>query len=143
RIAQLLRERVQADPTMRLYMPRDGDYFVPLAMRVAKARRVEADLFVSMPADAFVRPTARGASVYVLSERGARSAAAGWLARRENALDLIGGVNLNTRNPGVRKVLLDLSTSAQIQASSLIGQKVLDALGGVGNLHKTLIEQPG
>ena len=143
RIAQLLRERVQADPAMRPYMTRDGDYFVPLAMRVAKARRVQADLFVSIHADAFVRPTARGASVYVLSERGASSAAAGWLARRENASDLIGGVNLNTRNPEVRQVLLDLSTSAQIQSSSVIGQKVLDALGDVGNLHKTRIEQAG
>lgn len=143
RIAQMLRERVQADPTMRAYMTRDGDYFVPLAMRVAKARRVQADLFVSIHADAFVRPTARGASVYVLSERGASSAAAGWLAQRENASDLIGGVNLNTRNAEVRQVLLDLSTSAQIQSSSVIGQKVLDALGGVGNLHKTRIEQAG
>jgi N-acetylmuramoyl-L-alanine amidase len=143
RIAQLLRERVQADPAMRPYMVRDGDYFVPLAMRVAKARRVQADLFVSIHADAFVRPSARGASVYVLSERGASSTAAGWLARRENASDLIGGVNLNTRNAEVRRVLLDLSTSAQIQASTIIGQKVLAELGSVGHLHKPRIEQAG
>src|SRR5690606_24552818 len=120
RIAQLLRERVRADPSMRPYMTRDGDYFVPLATRVAQARRVQADLLVSLHADAFVRPTARGASVYVLSERGASSSAARWLARRENASDLIGGVNLNSRNAEVRQVLLDLSTSAQIQASSVI-----------------------
>ena len=142
-ISQRLRERIQADPTMRPYMTRDGDYFVPLATRVAKARRVQADLFVSIHADAFVRPTARGASVYVLSERGASSTAASWLARRENASDLIGGVNLNTRNAEVRQVLLDLSTSAQIQASSTIGQRVLDELGDVGNLHKPRIEQAG
>lgn len=143
RIAQLLRERIQADPAMRPYMTRDGDYFVPLATRVAKARRVQADLLVSIHADAFVRPTARGASVYVLSERGASSSAARWLANRENASDLIGGVNLNTRNAEVRQVLLDLSTSAQIQASSVIGQRVLAELGDVGSLHKPRIEQAG
>ncbi|MCM5570543.1 N-acetylmuramoyl-L-alanine amidase [Burkholderiaceae bacterium FT117] len=143
RIAQLLRERIQADPEMRPYMTRDGDYFVPLATRVAKARRVQADLLVSIHADAFVRPTARGASVYVLSERGATSSAASWLASRENASDLIGGVNLNARNAEVRQVLLDLSTSAQIQASSLIGQRVLGELGEVGQLHKPRIEQAG
>ncbi|TXL68657.1 N-acetylmuramoyl-L-alanine amidase [Zeimonas arvi] len=143
RIAQLLRERIQADPAMRPFMTRDGDYFVPLATRVAKARRVQADLLVSIHADAFVRPTARGASVYVLSERGASSSAARWLANRENASDLIGGVNLNTRNAEVRQVLLDLSTSAQIQASSVIGQRVLAELGDVGNLHKPRIEQAG
>ena len=143
RIGQLLRERIQADPAMRPYMTRDGDYFVPLATRVAKARRVQADLLVSIHADAFVRPTARGASVYVLSERGASSSAARWLANRENASDLIGGVNLNTRNAEVRQVLLDLSTSAQIQTSSVIGQRVLSELGGVGELHKPRLEQAG
>jgi len=143
RIAQLLRERIQADPGMRPYLTRDGDYFVPLATRVAKARRVQADLLVSIHADAFVRPTARGASVYVLSERGASSSAARWLANRENASDLIGGVNLNTRNAEVRQVLLDLSTSAQIQTSSVIGQRVLSELGDVGELHKPRIEQAG
>jgi N-acetylmuramoyl-L-alanine amidase len=143
RIAQLLRERIQTEPTMRAYMTRDGDYFVPLATRVTKARRVQADLLVSIHADAFVRPTARGASVYVLSERGASSSAARWLAARENASDLIGGVNLRSRNAEVRQVLLDLSTSAQIQASSVIGQRVLSQLGGVGQLHKPRIEQAG
>jgi len=143
RIAQLLRERIQAAPGMRPYLTRDGDYFVPLATRVQKARGVQADLFVSIHADAFVRPTARGASVYVLSERGATSSAARWLAGRENASDLIGGVNLNTRNTEVRQVLLDLSTSAQIKDSTLVGSHVLAELGGVGQLHKPRIEQAG
>jgi len=141
RIAQMLRERVNAEPNMRAYMTRDGDFFVPLAMRVAKARRVQADLFVSIHADAFVRPQARGASVYVLSERGASSSAAGWLATRENASDRIGGVNLGRRDREVRKVLLDLSTTAQIQDSTRLGQIVLAQLGGVGELHKPRIEQ--
>src|SRR5690606_32015018 len=94
-------------------------------------------------ADAFVRPTARGASVYVLSERGASSSAARWLAQKENASDLIGGVNLNRRNAEVRQVLLDLSTSVQIKESSLIGSSVLTELGAVGRLHKPRIEQAG
>ena len=142
-IAQRLRERIQAEPGMRPYLTRDGDYFVPLATRVAKARRVQADLMVSIHADAFVRPTARGASVYVLSERGASSSAARWLAQKENASDLIGGVNLNRRNAEVRQVLLDLSTSVQIKESSVIGASVLSELGAVGRLHKPSIEQAG
>jgi N-acetylmuramoyl-L-alanine amidase len=143
RIAQLLRERIQAAPGMRPFMTRDGDYFVPLATRVAKARQVDADLLVSIHADAFVRPSARGASVYVLSDRGATSSAAGWLARKENASDRIGGVNLGQRNREARQVLLDLSTSEQIRQSSVIGSKVLAELGDIGNLHKPRIEQAG
>lgn len=143
RIAQRLRERIQADPTMRAYMIRDGDYFVPLASRVAKAQRVQADLFVSIHADAFVRPEARGASVYVLSERGATSAAARWLARRENDSDRIGGARFATRSDEARRVLLDLSTTAKIQDSSRLGRIVLAELGGVGALHKPAIERAG
>jgi N-acetylmuramoyl-L-alanine amidase len=143
RIAQLLHERIRAEPGMRPYLTREGDYFVPLATRVAKARRVQADLFVSIHADAFVRPTASGASVYVLSERGASSSAAGWLARKENASDLIGGVNLNQRDAEVRRVLLELSTTAQIRHSSALGSSVLSRLRGVGRLHKPRIEQAG
>ncbi|HMM51143.1 MAG TPA: N-acetylmuramoyl-L-alanine amidase [Burkholderiaceae bacterium] len=143
RIAQMLRERVNAEPDMRAYMIRDGDYFVPLAMRVAKARRVQADLFVSIHADAVVRPQASGASVYVLSERGASSSTARFLASRENASDRIGGVNLPSRNREVRQLLLDLTTTAQIQDSSRLGHFVLSELGGVGQLHKPRIEQAG
>jgi len=143
RIAQRLRERIAEDSSMRAYMIRDGDYFVPLATRVAKAQRVQADLFVSIHADAFVRPEASGASVYVLSERGATSAAARWLARRENDSDRIGGARFATRNAEARRVLLDLSTKAQIQDSSRLGRMVLAELGGVGTLHKPAIEQAG
>ncbi len=143
RIAQLLRERIARDPSMRAYMIRDGDYFVPLATRVAKAQRVQADLLVSIHADAFVRPEARGASVYVLSERGATSAAARWLARRENDSDRIGGARFATRNAEARRVLLDLTTKAQIQDSARLGRMVLAELRGVGSLHKPAIEQAG
>jgi N-acetylmuramoyl-L-alanine amidase len=143
RIAQLLRERVNAEPNMRAYMTRDGDFFVPLGMRVAKARRVQADLFVSIHADAVVRAQASGASVYVLSDRGASSSTARWLADRENASDRIGGVYLGSRNREVRRVLLDLTTTAQIQDSSRLGHFVLTELGGVGELHKPRIEQAG
>ncbi len=143
RIAQRLHERIAAEPGMRPYLTRDGDFFVPLATRVAKARRVQADLFVSLHADAFVQPTARGASVYVLSERGASSSAARWLANKENASDLIGGVNLNSRDAEVQKVLLELSTNAQIKDSSALASIILSELGGVGELHKPRIEQAG
>lgn len=143
RIARNLRERIAQDPGMRAFMTRDGDYFVPLATRVAKAQRVQADLFVSIHADAFVRPEARGASVYVLSERGASSVAARWLAQRENDSDRIGGANLGTRNTEARRVLLDLSTSAQIRSSSHLGRIILAELGNVGTLHKPSIEQAG
>ncbi len=143
RIGQLLRERVNAEPGMRAYMVREADYFVPLAQRVAKARRVQADLFVSIHADAFVEARARGASVYVLSERGATSSAARWLARKENASDLIGGVDLGSRNQEVRQILLDLSTTAQIKDSSRLGRIVLSELGDVGELHKPRVEQAG
>jgi len=143
RIAQRLRERIAEEPSMRAYMIRDGDYFVPLATRVTKAQRVQADLFVSIHADAFVRPEARGASVYVLSERGATSAAARWLARRENDSDRIGGARFATRSAEAQRVLLDLTTKSQIEDSSRLGRMVLTELGGVGTLHKPAIEQAG
>ncbi len=140
-IGRLLRERIASEPNLRAYMTRDSDYFVPLSARVAKARRVQADLFVSIHADAFVNPLARGASVYVLSEGGASSSAARWLARKENDADLIGGVDLSGRNREVAKLLLDLSTTAQIKDSSNLGRIVLGQLGTVGRLHKPAIER--
>ncbi|MFO1198842.1 MAG: N-acetylmuramoyl-L-alanine amidase [Burkholderiaceae bacterium] len=142
-IGELLRRRVNAEPNMRAYMTRDADFFVPLATRVNNARRVQADLFVSVHADAFVDRAARGASVYVLSERGASSGAARWLADRENRADLIGGVNLARRNREVAQVLLELSTTAQIKDSRNLARIVLDQLGGVGRLHKPHVEQAG
>jgi len=136
-----LRERINAEPNMRASMTRDSDFFVPLATRVAKARAVQADLFVSIHADAFVLPHARGSSVFVLSDRGATSIGARWLASRENGADLIGGVNLGKRNREVATVLLDLSTTAQIKDSKRLGGSVLSELRGVGDVHKIQVEQ--
>jgi len=142
-IAMKLKARIDATPGMRAYLTRDGDYFVPLHVRVEKARRVKADLFISIHADAFVRPTAGGSSVYVLSERGASSTAARWLAAKENSADLIGGININTQNNQVAKILLDLSTSAQIKDSTQLASTMLQQLRGVYRLHKPQVENAG
>jgi len=131
----------QAD--YRVLMTRDADYFVPLGMRVEKARRVEADLFVSIHADAWVRSDAQGSSVFALSERGATSAAAAELARQQNDADRIGGVSLAIRNSLVKSVVLDLSTSAQISDSLRVGDAVLHELGGINRLHRGHVEQAG
>ncbi|MEK9776327.1 MAG: N-acetylmuramoyl-L-alanine amidase [Quisquiliibacterium sp.] len=142
-IARRLRKRINAAPNMRAFLTRNGDYFVPLGVRVDKARRVGADLFVSVHADAFVDPSARGASVYVLSEKRASSSAARWLADKENRADLIGGVNLRNKDREVAGLLLDLSTAAQIRDSSNLGQLVLGHLGELGRLHKASLEKAG
>jgi N-acetylmuramoyl-L-alanine amidase len=110
---------------------------------VQKARRVQADLFVSVHADAFIKPTARGSSVFALSENGASSSAARWLAQRENAADLIGGVNLDVKDPHLARTLLDLSQTATINDSLKLGKAVLGELGGVNTLHKPHVEQAG
>ncbi len=142
-IARKLRRMIDADRDMRAVLTRDDDYYVPLAMRVQKARRVQADLLVSIHADAFTVPTARGSSVFALSEHGATSAAAKWLAQRENAADLIGGVNLGVRDPLLARTLLDLSQAAQINDSLKVGRKVLDGISMVNPLHKNAVEQAG
>ena len=142
-IAQRLKAKIDATPGMRAYLTRDGDYFVPLHVRVEKARRVKADLFVSIHADAFVRPTAGGSSVYVLSDGGASSTAARWLAEKENAADLIGGVNLNVQDPKLARVLLDLSTTAQIKDSTKVANTMLGELKSVYRLHKPQVEHAG
>lgn len=142
-VALRLREKLQAEPGVRVMMTRDSDFFVPLATRVSKARAVSADLFVSVHADAFVQPHAKGSSVFVLSDRSASSLGARWLARRENSADLIGGVNLPAGNREVAKVLLDLSTTAQIKDSRKLASSVLGELRGVGDLHSAQIEQAG
>ncbi len=139
-IAQMLRERIAQEVNMRVFMTRDADYFVPLSTRVEKARRVRADLFVSIHADAFVHTRARGASVYVLSEGGATSTAARWLAQRENRADMIGGVSLNTRNREAAQVLMQMATTIQLRDSGNLGRIVLGELGTVGELHKPQIE---
>jgi N-acetylmuramoyl-L-alanine amidase len=142
-IARRLKGVLDDDSRLRVMMTRDADYFVPLAQRVARARRVHADLFVSVHADAFSVPTARGSSVFALSEHGATSAAARWLAQRENAADLIGGVDLGVRDPVLARTLLDLSQTAQIADSLKVGRDVLEELGTHNALHKSVVEQAG
>ena len=142
-IAMQLRDRLNALPNMRAMMTRDADFFVPLHDRVKKARRVQADLFVSIHADAFVEPTARGSSVFVLSEKGASSSAARWLAADQNKADLIGGVNLATHDKQLASVLFDLSTTAQINDSMKLGKAVLTEIGGINRLHRGVVEQAG
>jgi len=142
-IAMQLRDRLNALPNMRAMMTRDADFFVPLHDRVKKARRVQADLFVSIHADAFMTPQARGASVFALSEGGASSAAARWMANRENAADAVGGINVNAKDASVMRALLDMSTTAQIRDSLKLGGEVLGQIGRVGKLHKGSVEQAG
>ena len=139
-----LRNRLDALPNTRTLLTRDADFFVPLHERVRKARRVQADLFVSIHADAFLRPEARGASVFALSTRGATSAAARWMANKENAADAVGGVNLaSVQDREVLRAMLDMSTTAQIKDSLKLGKEVLTHIGKVGRLHKPRVEQAG
>jgi N-acetylmuramoyl-L-alanine amidase len=142
-VAKLVKERLDAVPNMRAMLTRDGDYFVPLAERVRKARRVRADLFVSIHADAFIEPRARGASVFALSQRSASSAQARWLADKENAADAIGGINVKTRDRQVANALLDMSITAQIRDSLQLGARLLQQIGGFQRLHKPRVEQAG
>lgn len=147
KVAHLLRERINASSVggnpMRAYLTRDGDYFVPLGSRVEKARRVQADLFVSIHADAFTTPSARGASVFALSQSGASSSAARWLANKENQADLVGGLNVRTQDRHVQSALLDMSTTAQIKDSLRLGSVLLGEIGSMAHLHKPKVEQAG
>ncbi len=142
-IAKKLKASLDDDPGMRAMLTRDDDYFVPLDVRVQKARRVQADLFISIHADAFTTPSARGSSVFALSEHGATSAAARWLAQHENNADLIGGINIDARDPMLARTLLDLSQTAQINDSLRVGRSVLAGIGAVNALHKGSVEQAG
>ncbi|MFA9274906.1 MAG: N-acetylmuramoyl-L-alanine amidase [Candidatus Aquirickettsiella gammari] len=142
-IAKRLKHQLEQEENMRVMLTRDGDYFVPLQTRVTKARGVQADLFVSIHADAFVEPTARGSSVFVLSEKGATSTAARWLAKKENDADLIGGINIKNQDKQLAGVLLDLSTTAQINDSMKLGKVVLKEISNVNRLHKAAVEQAG
>ncbi len=141
-VALQLRERINALPGMRAMLTREADFFVPLHERVRKARRVQADLFVSIHADAFITPQARGASVFALSQNGATSTAARWMANKENAADLVGGMN-TAADPVLARALLDMSTTAQIKDSLKLGGEVLGQIGKVGKLHKGSVEQAG
>jgi N-acetylmuramoyl-L-alanine amidase len=142
-IAKRLKGKIEEFPNMRVMLTRDGDYFVPLGTRVEKARKVQADLFVSIHADAFVQESARGSSVFVLSEKGASSTAARWLADKENLADTIGGVNVKNHDRQLASVLFDLSTTAQINDSLKLGKSVLGEIGGINRLHKGSVEQAG
>jgi N-acetylmuramoyl-L-alanine amidase len=140
-IAKRLKDKIEGEAYMRPYLTRDGDYFVPLHMRVQKARRVQADLFVSIHADAFIESRARGASVFALSQMGASSSMARWMANKENASDLIGGINIKTQDRQVANLLLDMSTTAQIKDSLQVGNSILKQIGGFATLHKGKVEQ--
>ncbi|CAD6510706.1 N-acetylmuramoyl-L-alanine amidase AmiC [Paraburkholderia hiiakae] len=142
-IAKKLRAKIDAQPNMRAMMTRDADFFVPLNVRVQKARRVGADLFVSIHADAFTTPEARGSSVFALSEHGATSAAARWMANKENSSDQIGGISVQTADAAVNRALFDMSTTAQIRDSLRYGGFVLNEVGDINKLHKGSVEQAG
>lgn len=140
-ISRLLKDKLGSDSRFRIALTRDADFFVPLHLRVQRAKRLKADLFISVHADAFTHPQANGSSVFALSERGATSAAAKWLANKENDADLIGGINLNVRDQGLSRILVDLATTAQINDSLKVGRYVLSELGEVNRLHKPAVEQ--
>ncbi len=142
-IARKLKTLVDGVDGMHGVLIRDGDYFIPLGGRVAKARQLHADLFVSVHADAYIKPNASGSSVFALSEHGATSAAANWLAKKENEADLIGGVNIGTKDPYLARTLLDLSQTATISDSLKLAKHVLQELGGINNLHRGHVEQAG
>ncbi|MBT0568785.1 N-acetylmuramoyl-L-alanine amidase [Curvibacter sp. CHRR-16] len=147
KIAHLLRERINDSSVngspMRAFLTRDADFFVPLGTRVQKARRVQADLFISLHADAFITPQPQGASVFALSDKGATSSTARWMADKENKADLIGGINVHAKDATVQRALLDMSTTAQIKDSLNLGNNLLGQIKRVGKLHKNKVEQAG
>jgi N-acetylmuramoyl-L-alanine amidase len=147
RLARRLRDRINATTikgnTMRAYLTRDNDFFVPLHVRVQKAQRVQADLFISIHADAFFTPNPQGASIFALSQGGASSSAARWMAAKENKADLVGGLNIKAKDAQVKRALFDMSTTAQINDSLKLGNAMLGEIGRVGKLHKSRVEQAG
>lgn len=145
-IAQELHRLLQAEKGVTAHLTRSGDYYIGLRKRTQLARRHNADLFISIHADAFHRPQASGASVYAISQRGATSETARWLAERENNSDLIGGVggvSLDDKDDLLAGVLLDLSMTASLNASLSLGDRVLKSMGQVAKLHKPKVEQAG
>jgi N-acetylmuramoyl-L-alanine amidase len=142
-IALRLRDRINQQPNMRAFLTRDADFFVPLNTRVQKARRVQADLFISIHADAFFTARPQGASVFALSDKGASSSAARWMADKENSADLVGGINARAKDAQVQRALLDMSTTAQINDSLKLGSAMLGEIGNIGKLHKPRVEQAG
>ncbi|NDP49488.1 MAG: AMIN domain-containing protein [Sulfuriferula multivorans] len=142
-LAKKLKQKIDAQENMRAVLIRDGDYYVPLGQRVIKARALKADLFLSIHADSFIKPHARGSSVFALSENGATSVAARWLAKKENDADLVGGVNVDVKDPFLKRTLIDLSQTATINDSLRLGYAVLKEMGGINTLHKAQVEQAG
>jgi len=142
-LAKKLKQKIDAQENLHAVLIRDGDYFVPLAQRVTKARAVKADLFLSIHADAFIKPHARGSSVFALSENGATSVAARWLAKKENDADMVGGINIDVKDPFLKRTLIDLSQTATINDSLKLGHSVLNEIGGINTLHKSYVEQAG
>lgn len=142
-IAKRVKAKLDQEPNMRGVLVREGDYFVPLAGRVNKARSLRADLFISIHADAFIRPEARGSSVFALSETGATSAAARWLAKKENEADLIGGINIDVKDQFLKRTLIDLSQTATINDGLKLARLVLEQIGEINTLHKNDVEQAG
>src|SRR6202035_5255229 len=140
-IARALAQRVNSEAGMRATLTRDGDYFVPLRDRMRRARAQQADLFVSIHADAIRDRSVDGSSVYILSQRGATDEASRWLAERENASDLIGGVSLDDKDDVLASVLLVLAQSAPLSASQVAAERVLRELNRVGEVHKPLVQQ--
>ena len=142
-IAKRVKAKIDQEPNMRGVLVRDGDYFMPLAGRVNKARSLRADLFISIHADAFIRPEARGSSVFALSENGATSAAARWLAKKENEADLVGGINIDVKDQFLKRTLIDLSQTATINDGLKLARLVLQEIGEINTLHKNEVEQAG
>ncbi|MES2978137.1 MAG: N-acetylmuramoyl-L-alanine amidase [Pseudomonadota bacterium] len=142
-IALRLKDRINQQPNMRAFLTRDADFFVPLHVRVQKARSVKADLFISIHADAFFTERPQGASVFALSDKGASSSAARWMADKENSADLVGGINAKGKDAHLQRALLDMSTTAQISDSLKLGGAMLGEIGSVGKLHKPRVEQAG
>jgi N-acetylmuramoyl-L-alanine amidase len=151
KIALLLQERINKTVLktrhgllpLRAFLTRDADFFLPLHVRVQKAQKVQSDLFISLHADAFFTPQARGASVFALSQGAASSAAARWMANKENGADAIGGLNIKVQDQHVQRALLDMSTTAQINDSLKLGNEMLGQIRRVGKLHKPRVEQAG
>jgi len=142
-IARALANRINSEPGMRAYLTRDDDYFVVLRDRMVRARNAKADIFVSVHADSIRDRSITGASVYILSDHGASSEAARWLAERENAADLKGGVKLDDKDRSLASVLLDLSQTANLGASMTAAERVLQSLDDTVNVRKTKVQQAG
>ncbi|MGD2075828.1 MAG: N-acetylmuramoyl-L-alanine amidase [Gammaproteobacteria bacterium] len=142
-IARRLAALIEKEPGLRPVLIRDGDYYVGLRKRIEKARRARADLFISIHADAFRDSRARGSSVYVLSQRGASSEMARWLAARENAADLVGGVSLDDKDDLLAEVLLDLAQTATLEASVAVADNVLAEMKHIGRVHKKQVQHAG